>query len=81
MKEKGKLILISQILLFIVFILYLLESIFISGMFTNVFLLMGVTIFTIIALIIALIKKEFKLAIVDIAICTVCFCIFNMLVK
>ena len=34
--EKGKLIKVSQILLFIVAILYLLESIFIRGLFTNV---------------------------------------------
>lgn len=81
LKEKGKLISISQILLFVIVALYLLESIFIRGMFTNVFLLMAVGIFAVVALIIALIKKEFKLAIIDIVICLVCFGIFNMLVK
>ena len=81
LKEKGKLISISQILLFVIGALYLLESIFIRGMFTNVFLLMAVGIFAVVALIIALIKKELKLAILDIVICLVCFRIFNMLVK
>lgn len=81
LKEKVNLISISKILLFIVGALYLLESLFIRGMFTNVFLLMAVGIFAVIALIIALVKKELKLAILDILICLTCFGIFNFLVK
>lgn len=77
---KSKLILISQIVLFIAGILYLLESIFIRGMFTNVFLLIIVSVLDIIALIIALITKKYRLAILDILICITCFIIFNSLV-
>lgn len=79
--EKGKLIKVSQILLFIVAILYLLESIFIRGLFTNVYLLVGVGIFGLIAAIVSLVKKEYKLLILDVAICLVCFIIFNILIN
>lgn len=79
--EKGKLIKGSQILLFIVAILYLLESIFIRGLFTNVYLLVGVGIFGFIAVIVSLIKKEYKLLILDAAICVGCFIIFNILIN
>lgn len=81
LKEKGKVISISQVLLFVVVVLYLLESLFIKGMFSNVFLLIAVGIFAAVALIISLVKKEFKLAILDIVICLSCFIIFNFLVK
>ena len=80
-KEKGRLIQISQILLFTTFILYLLESIFIRGLFTNVYLLVGVGIFGFIAVIVSLIKKEYKLLILDAAICVGCFIIFNILIN
>ena len=81
LKEKGKLIKVSQVLLFIMGILYLLESIFIRGMFSNVYLLLGVGIFGLIAAAVSLIKKEYKLLILDFAICLGCFIIFNILIN
>ena len=81
LKEKGKLISTSQWLLFVVGILYLLESIFLRGLFTNVFLLMAVSVFAVVALVIALVKKEFRLSIIDILICLACYGIFNFLDK
>ncbi|WP_455537944.1 hypothetical protein [Terrisporobacter sp.] len=81
LKEKEKVVSISQILLFLVGILYLLESLFVRGMFTNIFLLMAIAIFAVVALIIVLVKKEFKLAILDILICLCCFGIFNFLAR
>ena len=80
-KEKAKSIQISQILLFSLAILYLLESIFIRGLFTNVYLLVGVGIFGLIAAIVSLVKKEYKLLILDVAICLVCFITFNILIN
>ena len=79
--EKGKLVQVSQVLLFIVGILYLLESIFIRGLFTNVYLLVGVGIFGLVAVIVSLIKKEYKLLMLDVAICLSCFIIFNILIN
>lgn len=81
LKEKGKLVEVTQILLYVMGILYLLESIFIRGMFTNVFILAGVVIFGVIAAIASFFKKEYKLAILDIVICLVCFIIFNILIN
>lgn len=81
LKEKGKLVEVTQVLLFVMGILYLLESIFIRGMFTNVFILLGVAIFGVIAAIVSLFKKEYKLLVLDIVICVVCFIIFNILIN
>ena len=81
LKEKGKLVEVTQVLLFVMGILYLLESIFIRGMFTNVFILLGVAIFGVIAAIVSLFKKEYKLLVLDIVICVVCFVIFSILIN
>lgn len=54
---------------------------FIRGKFTNVFLLLGVGIFTVIASVVAFFKKEYKLILLDFVICLVCFVIFNILMN
>lgn len=66
--NKSKLIKIMHVILFIITGLYLLESIFIRGLFTNPMLACINIILSIITLIIAIIKKENKLAIIDLSI-------------
>lgn len=66
--NKSKLIKIMHIILFIITGLYLLESVFIRGLFTNPMLACINIILSIITLIIAIIKKENKLAIIDLSI-------------
>ena len=69
-KDKSNSIKVIHILLYVVTILYILETIFIRGMFTN-FMIAGIDIVLgIIAFIISLIKKEYNLAIVDFIIFT-----------
>lgn len=80
-KEKGKLIKVTQILLFVMASLYLLESIFIRGMFSNPLVLLFVTIAGIVAIIVSIFKKEYKLILLDFLICLVCFVIFNILIN
>lgn len=63
--NKSKGIKIIHIILFIITGMYLLESIFIRGLFTN-FILAGINILlSIVVLAISFIKKEYKLAIID----------------
>lgn len=63
--NKSNGIKIMHIILFIITGMYILESIFISGLFTN-FILAGINIaLSIVVLVISLIKKEYKLAIID----------------
>lgn len=63
--NKSKGIKIIHIILFIITGMYLLESIFIRGLFTN-FILAGINILlSIVVLVISFIKKEYKLAIID----------------
>ena len=64
---KSKLVKIIHIILFIITGLYLLETILLTGLFN--FILASINIIvSIIALIIAIIKKEAKLALIDLAI-------------
>ena len=63
--SKSNSIKITHIILFIVTAMYILESIFIRGLFTN-FILAGINIvLSIVVLVISFIKKEYKLAIID----------------
>ena len=68
LKGKSPIIKITQIILFITTALYLLESIFLAGLFTNIILACTNIIVSIITLVIAIIKKESKLALIDLAI-------------
>jgi len=64
-KNTSNIIKIMNISLFITTILYILETIFIRGLFTNVILACVNIVFSIVTLTISLIKKEYKLAIAD----------------
>ena len=64
-KEKSPIIKITQIILFITTALYLLESIFLAGLFTNIMLAALNLLVSAICIIISLIKKEYKLTIID----------------
>ena len=66
--NKSKMIKIMHTILFIITGLYLLESIFIRGLFTNPILFCINIIVGIITLVISIIKKESKLALIDLAI-------------
>lgn len=78
---KSKLIKIVHIILFIITGLYLVESIFLRGLFTNPLLGLINIILSIISLIIALIKKENKLAIIDLSILLGTLAIFIYLIN
>lgn len=79
--NKSKLIKIMHIILFIITGLYLLESVFIRGLFTNPMLACINIILSIITLIIAIIKKENKLAIIDLSILLVTLAIFIYMIN
>lgn len=66
--NNSKLVKIMHIILFVITALYLLESIFLSGLFTNPLIAFVNIIVAIIAMVIAFIKKEKKLAIIDLSI-------------
>ena len=67
-KNKSKVIKIIQIVLLIITLLYILETMFIRGMFTNIMLGCINIILAFIAAVISLVKKEFKLLITDLVI-------------
>ena len=78
--SKSNSIKITHIILFIVTAMYILESIFIRGLFTNVYwalINMGLSIIT---LIISAIKKEYKLVIIDFIILIGTVSIFTYLI-
>ena len=66
--NKSKLVKIIHSILFIITGLYILESILIMGLFTNPLLALINIIVALIALVIAIIKKESKLALIDLVI-------------
>lgn len=59
--------------LFIFAGLYLLESIFLAGLFTNLLLFTMTLITGIITIIIAIVKKRYQWALIDVFICLLCF--------
>ena len=79
LKEKNPLIKISQTILFITTILYILESIFLSGLFTNIMLATLNLIVGIICIIISLVKKEYKITIIDLVLTAITMAIFMYL--
>lgn len=66
--NRSKLVKIMHTILFIITGLYLLETILFTGLFTNIILACTNIIVSIITLVIAIIKKESKLALIDLAI-------------
>lgn len=79
LKEKNPIIKILQIIFFITTTLYILESIFLSGLFTNIMLATLNVIVGIICIIISLVKKEYKLTIIDLVLTAVTIAIFMYL--
>ena len=76
LKGKSPIIKITQIILFITTALYLLESIFLAGLFTNIILATINIVVSIICIIISLIKNEYKLAIIDLVLAAITLAIF-----
>ena len=79
--NNSKLVKIMHILLFVITALYLLESIFLRGLFTNPLIALVNIIVAIIAMVIAFIKKEKKLAIIDLSILIVVSAILTYLMN
>lgn len=79
--NNSKLVKIMHIILFIITALYLLESIFLRGLFTNPLIALVNIIVAIIAMVIAFIKKEKKLAIIDLSILIVVSAILTYLMN
>ena len=79
--SKSKLIKIIHTILFVITALYLLESIFLRGLFTNPLIALVNIIVAIIAMVIAFIKKEKKLAIIDLSILIVVSAILTYLMN
>lgn len=78
--SKSNSIKITHIILFIVTAMYILESIFIRGLFTNFYLALINMGLSIITLIISAIKKEYKLLIIDFIILIGTVSIFTCLI-
>ena len=76
LKGKSPIIKITQIILFITTALYLLESIFLAGLFTNIILSGLNLIVSVICIIISIIKKEYKLTIIDLVLAAITLAIF-----
>ena len=79
--NNSKLVKIMHIILFVITALYLLESIFLRGLFTNPLISLVNIIVAIIAMVIAFIKKEKKLAIIDLSILIVVSAILTYLMN
>ena len=79
--DKSLFIKIMHIILFIVTGLYLIESLFLRGLFTNSLIAIINIILGIITIIISIVKKEKILAIIDLAIIIVVSGIFIYLMN
>ena len=79
--NNSKLVKIMHIILFVITALYLLESIFLRGLFTNPLIALVNIIVAIIAMVIAFIKKEKKLAIIDLSILIIVSAILTYLMN
>ena len=78
--NKSNWIKIIHVILFIIAGMYILESIFIRGLFSNVILACINIILSIVAFIIEFIKKEYKLIIIDFVILSITLLIFIYLI-
>ena len=79
--DKSLFIKIMHIILFVVTGLYLIESLFLRGLFTNTLIAIINIILGIITIIISIVKKEKILAIIDLAIIIVVSGIFIYLMN
>ena len=66
--NKSNWIKITHIILFIITGMYILESLFIRGLFSNIILACINIVLSTVVLVISVIKKEYKLAIIDVVI-------------
>lgn len=79
LNNTPKSVKISQYIFFVSVLLYLMECLFIRGLFTNTYLFMLVLIVGCISGIIALFKKTYLFTIIDVALIAVCFAVFSFL--
>ena len=63
---------LEQWIFFIVAILYLLESILLAGLFTNILLLFSTLVAGVIVIVISIIKKQWNWAFFDLVTCLAC---------
>lgn len=63
---------LAQWIFFIVAIFYLLESILLAGLFTNILLLFATLVAGVIVIVISIIKKQWKWAFFDLVACLLC---------
>ena len=63
---------LEQWIFFIVAILYLLESILLAGLFTNILLLFATLVAGVIVIVISIIKKQWNWAFFDLVTCLAC---------
>lgn len=75
-----KLLKLSQCAFMICTLLYLLESLFIRGLFTNIYLFIAALILGCISTIIALIKKAYLFVAIDVTLIMICSLIFFFLI-
>lgn len=80
LKNAPKAVKFSQYIFIIFVLLYLIECLFIRGLFTNFYLFLGTVILGCISVIIALFKKNYLFATIDVALTIACFLIFNALI-
>lgn len=64
--------LLEQWIFFIMAILYLLESILLAGLFTNILLLFATLVAGVIVIVISIIKKQWNWAFFDLVTCLAC---------
>ena len=74
--NRSKLVKIMHTILFIITGLYLLETILFTGLFTNIILAGLNLIVSVICIIISIIKKEYKLTIIDLVLAAITLAIF-----
>lgn len=77
---NSKLIRFSQSIFIISVLLYLLESLFIRGLFSNIYLFMITLILSCISIIIALIKKAYRFVGLDAILTLICSITFVYLI-
>lgn len=81
LNNATKSIKLSQYIFIISVVLYLIESLFIRGLFTNFYLFFSTIILGCISTIIALFKKIYLFATIDVALVIACSLIFIFLIS
>lgn len=63
---------LAQWIFFVIAVLYILESIFLAGLFTNILICMATLVVGFIVIVVSVIKKQWKWVFLDLVICLVC---------